>query len=47
MDWQIFDFFVKGLKAWFEEWEFVQCDFEFGSKGMHVVFGTGTVVAFE
>ena len=38
---------MDGLQSWFDEWEWVECDFDMGQIGMDDMFGIGAVVQFD
>ena len=42
--WEVLGTVVRGLQAWFEKWEFVECDFDMGQIGLDALFGTGVLV---
>lgn len=47
MTWEVFGTVIKGLKTWFEQWDYVQCDFNIGQIGVENLFGTGVLVGLN
>ena len=47
MSWEILGTMVRGLQSWFEEWEYVECDFDMGQVGIDSLFGTGALTQFD
>lgn len=47
MTWEVMGAMVRGLQSWFEEWEWVECDFDMGQIGHDTMFGIGAVVQFD
>lgn len=47
MTWEVFGTVILGLKIWFEQWDFVECDFDIGQIGMENLFGTGVFVGLD
>jgi len=47
MTWEVYATVIKGLKIWFELWDYVECDFNIGQIGVENLFGTGVLVGLS
>lgn len=47
MTWEVFATMIRGLKAFLNEWEYVECDFDIGQIGYDNFYGTGAIVGLN